>query len=135
MYGKRDLLTLWLASAVIPRRKKNAGAGSGAAKVKPIKIALDVLDRLSNLSLSQAADSLGISSTAMKKSCRKLGVLRWPYKSDQPSGGKPHFDDAYVRKIQRKYADSSKKGPAPAAGSGPPRPGVEHGTAKDKAEG
>ena len=105
---------------VIPRRKRKAGASSGvsgAAKVKPIKIALEILDRLSNLSLSQAADSLGISSTAMKKSCRKLGVRRWPYKSDQPSVCKHQIDDAYVRKIQRKYADSLKKGPACTASS------------------
>lgn len=126
-------VSLACVCTVIPRRKRKAGASIGATKVKPIKIALEVLDRLSNLSLSQAADSLGISSTAMKKSCRILGVRRWPYKSDQPSGCKHQIDDAYVRKIQRKYADSLKQGPActassftsTAAASGPPPPGED----------
>ena len=53
------------------------------------------------MSLSQAADTLGISSTAMKRSCRKLGVARWPYRSGQAASSNAHIDEAYVRKIQR----------------------------------
>jgi hypothetical protein len=51
----------------------------------PVRISLEVLDKLSSLSLSAAAFRLGISPTAMKKSCRKLGVTRWPYQSGKTS--------------------------------------------------
>ena len=107
-----------VVSMVIPRRKKKEAVGVPAkANAKPVKIALDVLDRLSCLSLSQAADTLGISSTAMKRSCRKLGVARWPYRSGQAASSNAHIDEAYVRKIQRKYAQSLKRGEA-ALGKG-----------------
>ena len=107
-----------VVSMVIPRRKKKEAVGMPAkANAKPVKIALDVLDRLSCLSLSQAADTLGISSTAMKRSCRKLGVARWPYRSGQAASSNAHIDEAYVRKIQRKYAQSLKRGEA-ALGKG-----------------
>ena len=120
-----------VVSTIIPRRKKKEGIGVPAKNLaKPVKIALDLLEQLSCLSLSQAADTLGISSTAMKKSCRKLGVTRWPYRSDQPSGGQCHIDDAYVRKIQRKYAASVKKGSCGAAMSL-----LRHGAARGAAAG
>jgi RWP-RK domain len=32
------------------------------------------------MSLPCAAESLGISTTALKKACRRLGVARWPYR-------------------------------------------------------
>ena len=78
-------------STVIPRRKARASAGQSESpsvrrrRMAPVRISLEVLDKLSSLSLSAAAFRLGISPTAMKKSCRKLGVTRWPYQSGKTS--------------------------------------------------
>jgi len=106
-----------VVSTVIPRRKKQDahlevfGGGGFKAPSAPVKIALDVLQRLSNLSLSQAANELGISSTAMKRSCRSLGVSRWPYTqgSEEVSKTPCQQNEDNLRKIQRKHAASLKK--------------------------
>jgi len=37
----------------------------------PVTITLELLDSFSEISLTEAAKQLGISSTAMKKACRK----------------------------------------------------------------
>ena len=77
-----DLNKLEAVSTVIPRRKARANAGPMSARSRsmaPVCITLAVLDKLSSLSLTAAASRLGISPTAMKKCCRKLGVTRWPY--------------------------------------------------------
>ena len=40
-----------------------------------------VLRQLFTLPLHEAAVRLGISATAMKSACRKLGIKKWPYRS------------------------------------------------------
>lgn len=45
----------------------------------PVEVTLDLVTALRNLPLNQAADRLGISATAFKKACRKLGIVRWMY--------------------------------------------------------
>jgi hypothetical protein len=65
-------------STVFPRRKPNALRASNLA-LAPVSITLDILEQLASLSLPIAASKLGISATAMKNACRKLGISRWPY--------------------------------------------------------
>ena len=45
----------------------------------PVVISLELLDSLRGLSLPLAASTVGISATAFKKACRRLGVTRWEY--------------------------------------------------------
>ena len=61
---------------VKPRRKKSA---DGLALSRSIIITPDVIESLRGLSLPFAARSIGLSITAFKSACRKLGVLRWDY--------------------------------------------------------
>jgi len=94
-------------STVIPRRKAGQVADSVAM---PVSITVETLKLYANVPLAKAAALLGISSTAMKKACRRLGVTRWPYTSDETnsaqipnSNAAGQVDAAYVRKLFRKY--------------------------------
>ena len=42
-------------------------------------LTMEVVQNLGRLPLPAAADTLGISATALKGACRKLGIQRWPY--------------------------------------------------------
>uniref|UniRef100_A0A7S4L1K4 RWP-RK domain-containing protein n=1 Tax=Guillardia theta TaxID=55529 RepID=A0A7S4L1K4_GUITH len=106
-------------STVIPRRKAGQQMKDSTG---PVCITLEILDMYSDTSLTEAAKRLGISSTAMKKACRKLGVSRWPYKKNPEVGMPGHYDDAYVRKIHRKYAAKKAKDDASKTSS-PHSPG------------
>ena len=98
-------------STVIPRRKAGQVSSNTAS---PVSITLETLGLYANVPLSKAATLLGISSTAMKKACRKLGVTRWPYNvptlaKSGPGKANPsstQVDSAYVRKLFRKYSGS-----------------------------
>ena len=53
----------------------------GAARQddRPVAITLDTLQQLRHHALPAAANALGVSPTALKGACRKLGITRWPY--------------------------------------------------------
>ena len=88
-------------SKVVPRRKP----GQSLEQTRAVCITLEVLARFSNMPLAKAAIALGISPTAMKKACRKLGVTRWPHSTATPGA----IDGAYVRRIQRKHQSKKVK--------------------------
>ena len=46
----------------------------------PVVISLEQLDSLRGLPLPLAASTVGISATAFKRACRRLGVTRWQYR-------------------------------------------------------
>eukprot|EP00283_Hemiselmis_rufescens_P003999 CAMPEP_0173419092 /NCGR_PEP_ID=MMETSP1357-20121228/1056_1 /TAXON_ID=77926 /ORGANISM="Hemiselmis rufescens, Strain PCC563" /LENGTH=292 /DNA_ID=CAMNT_0014381675 /DNA_START=68 /DNA_END=943 /DNA_ORIENTATION=+ len=58
---------------------------------EPVVITLPVLCQLFHEPLSIASAKIGISSTALKRVCRKLGVRRWPFTPDR-SGRKKATD-------------------------------------------
>ena len=103
-------------STVLPRRKP------GQETHRPVHITLEMLERYSNMSLVKASVMLGISPTAMKKACRRLGVTRWPRGGQAQESSTPaQIDGAYVRRIQRKHAASMRK---QHAGAGAPAGGA-----------
>ena len=53
--------------------------GKPSHEGSPVSITLKDLLSLAHLTLPAAAKTLGISSTALKGVCRKLGIQRWPY--------------------------------------------------------
>ena len=79
-----------VVSTVFPRRKPGDTKRDCSA-VAPVALSLEVLEQLANYSLPHAASKLGISATAMKKACRKLGIARWPYLPARPGR---HFEAA-----------------------------------------
>jgi len=67
-----DIITLF------PRRKagqKQSGGGRG-----PVVLNLELLEKFYGMPLHVAANRLGICQTAIKKVCRRLGIMKWPYK-------------------------------------------------------
>jgi hypothetical protein len=66
---------------IFPRRKIAGGVG-GVAPEKgraPLKVGIVAVRAHFGRPQSQAATELGLSLTALKQICRKLGVPRWPY--------------------------------------------------------
>ena len=69
---------------VVPRRRR-LGDGTYAASLDPNKnrkiiLTLAEVEVRVHLPLREAALSLGISSTTLKKTCRHFGIPRWPYR-------------------------------------------------------
>jgi len=65
-------------NTIFPRRK--AGQHSRVNST-PVVLNEEVLRQLFTFPLHEAAVRLGISATAMKSACRKLGIKKWPYRS------------------------------------------------------
>lgn len=65
-------------NTIFPRRK--AGERT-RVNSKPVVLNDAILRQLFTLPLHEAAVRLGISATAMKSACRKLGIKKWPYRS------------------------------------------------------
>ena len=55
---------------------------------RPVVVTPAILQRLSDLSLAQAAQALGVSATAFNRACRRLGLRRWAYRRG-PARPKP----------------------------------------------
>ena len=74
-------------ATIMPRRKP--GPDSTAPPPAPVVVTQELLAGLADLPLYKAAAAVGISPTAFKKACRRLGISRWAYKrcrtADTPS--------------------------------------------------
>ena len=58
---------------------RKAGMKDGTGTGDHVCITLEVLQELGHQPVARAAVALGISTTALKGACRKLGISRWPY--------------------------------------------------------
>lgn len=67
-------------NTIFPRRKAGQHARLNS---KPVVLNETTLRKLFALPLHEAATTLGISATAMKSACRKLGIKKWPYRTVQ----------------------------------------------------
>jgi hypothetical protein len=117
-----------------PRRRKPNAGGTAAARTQRVVLTRERIDGLQDLTLAQAAAAAGISPTALKRACRRLGVARWAYRRRQaeskedrrpgPPSGRPK-KGASPRGCEAPSATPSHPSPPlppqhPAAG---PRPG------------
>eukprot|EP00283_Hemiselmis_rufescens_P010243 CAMPEP_0173435646 /NCGR_PEP_ID=MMETSP1357-20121228/15513_1 /TAXON_ID=77926 /ORGANISM="Hemiselmis rufescens, Strain PCC563" /LENGTH=325 /DNA_ID=CAMNT_0014400659 /DNA_START=47 /DNA_END=1024 /DNA_ORIENTATION=+ len=66
---------------VFPRKSRRS-KDTDETKVHkdPVIITLEVVKRLFHLPLTEAARQLGISPTAIKGACRRLGIQKWPFR-------------------------------------------------------
>ena len=64
--------------AIFPRRK--VALDGSVVPALPVVVTMELLSTLHDLPLHKAAEAIGVSATAFKKACRKLGVRRWTYK-------------------------------------------------------
>jgi hypothetical protein len=65
-------------NTIFPRRKQGQHTRTNS---QPVVLNEATLSQLFTLPLHKAAMKLGISATAMKSACRKLGIKKWPYRS------------------------------------------------------
>ena len=75
--------------AVAPLRSPSAAIRQReGVRRRPVVVTPAILQRLSDLSLAQAAQALGVSATAFNRACRRLGLRRWAYRRG-PARPKP----------------------------------------------
>ena len=98
-------------NTIFPRRKQGQHARINS---QPVILNEATLSQLFTLPLHKAAVKLGISATAMKSACRKLGIKKWPYRA--LSGNST--------KLQRKSRTCSSAGTSSRS-----RPKSSHSTA------
>lgn len=72
------------STVIFPRRK--AGQNKRPSTQAPVVVTFEVLQEVFDMPLWKACKNLGICATAMKKVCRKLGVMEWPYKKNHMPG-------------------------------------------------
>jgi len=92
-------------NTIFPRRKAGQHTRLNS---KPVVLNDKVLGELFNLPLHEAAGKLGISATAMKSACRKLGIKKWPYRTVQSA-----------KSSTPRSSPSTPKTPKPAATQAP----------------
>mmetsp|Transcript_55561 Transcript_55561/g.146573 ORF Transcript_55561/g.146573 Transcript_55561/m.146573 type:complete len:158 (-) Transcript_55561:481-954(-) len=69
---------------IYPRRKPSKPVQAALAfkyrtsPSAPVTLTAELVASLAPMSLAEAADALGISMTALKQGCRRLGMPRWP---------------------------------------------------------
>ena len=80
---------------IYPRRKAGAGGAAPARGRAAMQLSRSALAAWFSIPQAEAAQGLGISLTALKAVCRKLGISRWPF-------------------VRRKKALASPKTPFPA---------------------
>ena len=66
------------AEGVVQVFKRGRARKDGTGEAMCV-LTMEVVQNLGRLPLPAAADTLGISATALKGACRKLGISRWPY--------------------------------------------------------
>eukprot|EP00292_Cryptomonas_paramecium_P012596 CAMPEP_0113703410 /NCGR_PEP_ID=MMETSP0038_2-20120614/25839_1 /TAXON_ID=2898 /ORGANISM="Cryptomonas paramecium" /LENGTH=362 /DNA_ID=CAMNT_0000627859 /DNA_START=106 /DNA_END=1190 /DNA_ORIENTATION=+ /assembly_acc=CAM_ASM_000170 len=76
---------------IYPRRK--AHEERSELPSLPVKVTLELIEELSQYTLYRAADKIGVSATALKMACRKLGIAKWQCKRRSP----PPQDNAAPR--------------------------------------
>ncbi len=120
---------------IVPRPSPRSTAGPGS---KPIAVLVtpERIASLAHLSLREAAAAAGISATAFKRACRRLGVRRWAYKRGRVPGSAGPASALQSRTASkdlpgpmkadppfRAYPASVSDGPDPGyAATGPPDP-------------
>lgn len=67
-------------NVIYPRRKAGQSKKSGGKT--GVVVTLEVLEQVFDMPLHRACKTLGVCATAFKKVCRKLGVMKWPYKDN-----------------------------------------------------
>ena len=94
---------------------------------KAATLTIEALQGLGDIPLYSAADKLGVSPSALKAACRRLGLARWPRSGwSKPqsahSRGVADVDLSYSRQLFRKYSAAAPRPPreVPLGGSTAP---------------
>ena len=98
-------------NTIFPRRKQGQHARMNS---QPVVLNEATLSQLFTLPLHKAAVKLGISATAMKSACRKLGIKKWPYRALSGTSTK---QQRKARTCSPSGASSRRSGPKSSSAS------------------
>ncbi|EKX35086.1 hypothetical protein GUITHDRAFT_118742 [Guillardia theta CCMP2712] len=70
---------------ILPRRRKGSPLPHADPVKRPVFLTSKDILALFHMQQKSAADKLGISLTALKMACKKLGLPRWPYMRTGPA--------------------------------------------------
>ena len=77
------------AVRLFPRRKGGDSLAAAPEKGRqPVELHMQTVAARFALPQAEAAQELGISLTALKQVCRKLGICRWPYRRPKKRGAR-----------------------------------------------
>ena len=76
-YPGSDMLSLHARVKPRVKRRKNCAPDQNEA---PLLLDVKVLREHFNLPLGEAARAIGVCKTALKRACRKIGMVFWPYR-------------------------------------------------------
>jgi len=77
------------SNVIFPRRKQGQQMKHG--RKEGVIVTMEILDTVFHMPLYKACNALGVCATALKRTCRKLGVQKWPYR-DQQCQSQRHAD-------------------------------------------
>ena len=114
--SKSSLTGAQCRSTTIIRRSQ--GPISYSLEFKPlVALSIELLESLRGLPLPRAAQAVGVSATAFKKACRKLGIPRWGYrrgpgKADRmnPSPLRPSRSAAVTEERPQRFGPATEAG-------------------------
>ncbi|KAJ4752634.1 Plant regulator RWP-RK family protein [Rhynchospora pubera] len=90
-----------------PLPSPSLAAGVAAASPSKPKLTLDDITRLFNIPITEAASILGVSTSVLKRLCRKNGIARWPYR--QLLSGKTIDDIKKEAEIERRKLQKERE--------------------------
>mmetsp|Transcript_36171 Transcript_36171/g.112978 ORF Transcript_36171/g.112978 Transcript_36171/m.112978 type:complete len:155 (-) Transcript_36171:343-807(-) len=94
-------------AAIFPRRS------FGNEEVRAaVQVSLPQIAKLFHLKQSEAADILGISLTALKNTCRKLGVKKWPYARKRSLCDLEKLQEEFFMELEGKARERDGRGSA-----------------------
>ncbi|EKX38143.1 hypothetical protein GUITHDRAFT_115696 [Guillardia theta CCMP2712] len=114
-----QVLQVTNAVAIFPRNKKTGPRQS------PVFLTRHDLVKLFPFKLEEAAESLGLSLTALRNACRKLGIYRWPYAragGASITGSREHQTTSSAEHAD--FSDDIMQAEASASGGGSSHEGV-----------
>ena len=91
----------------------------------PIELTLEAICGLFDRPQAQAAQALDISTTTMKQVCRKLNIVRWPFRRSKPRGvqqsAQPSKSSSVKRDLDHDASDSRMRAETSSSERAPSR--------------
>ena len=116
------------AVRLFPRRKGGDSLAAAPEKGRqPVELHMQTVAARFALPQAEAAQELGISLTALKQVCRKLGICRWPYRRPKKRGARAApatMPSVHAKEASRlpPCAEGSRRSSRPVASSKRQRP-------------
>eukprot|EP00802_Teleaulax_amphioxeia_P012714 Tamp_12759.p1 GENE.Tamp_12759~~Tamp_12759.p1 ORF type:complete len:438 (+),score=68.37 Tamp_12759:22-1314(+) len=93
-------------NVIYPRRK----VGQDMRNANHVVVTAEILEQHFDMPLHDAATKLGLCATAIKKACRRFGILRWPFRDRHRISARPSSDDLTALEARASAQDGVPSG-------------------------